>query len=222
MDSPKFQQLKFRIFGKTDEEVLEILKPLEVKYAQIRLLKKTSESVYLATMRYLIFLYDPGTDLNREHVRLEDRRTAAASLSGLNKLTDLKTFDGIFYSSSADILEVIQVLLTEVYHQVDYREWQTLHRELDEYTTARWDKVDSGRKRRKKGDEVSESASQSKASMETLNLKSKLREDCKRIRELIEELDRKIFGDHTQIKNTAYKSRFLNPESFSRAAKQAI
>lgn len=222
MDAVKYQQLKFKIFGKTDEECEEMFKPLEVKYAAVRRIKTSAPSVYIATLKYLIFLYDPGTDLNREFSRLEDRRTEAAKISGLNKMTDLKKYDGIFSASSADVLDVIQILLTEVYHQVDYREWQTLHQELDEYTSARWDKVEAGRKKKKKGEDVSEISSQSKASMETLNLKSKLREDCKRIRELIEELDRKIFGDNTAIKEIAYKSRFMDPESFSRAAKQAI
>lgn len=222
MESPKFQQLKFKIYGKSDEEVKAIVKPLEDKYPEFKRLSKGAASIYLATIRYLFYLYDPGTDLNREHARLEDRKNEAAKLSGLNTITDLKKYDDIFDCNSVEILDVIQVLLTEVYHDTDYREWLTLHRELDEFTSARWDRVESGRRRRKKGEEIEEVSSQSKASMETLNLKSKLREDCKRIRELIEELDRKIFGDHLRIKDVAYKSRFTSPESFSQAAKDAI
>lgn len=216
----KYQSLKFKIFGKTDEEVIEIAKPLFTKYAAVRRMgQDLAPSHYAAVFRYLIFLFDPQTDLNRDFVRLEDRRTEAAKISGLNTFKDLKRYDEIYYCKGADVLDVIQVLLTEVYHDIDYREWQTLHNELDEYTSARWERIESSRKRGKKGEEVS---AQTKTSLDALNLKSKLREDCKRIRELIEELDRKIFGDNKDIKDVAYKSRFMNPESFSRASKQAI
>ena len=219
MTELKYQNLKFKIFGKTDKQVEEIIRPLETKYSMFRKLRNGSETAYLSIVKYLLLLFDPKTDLNRDFVRLEDRRAEAAKISGLNKLTDLKQHAEIYSCKDAAVLDVIQVLLTEVFHDIDYREWQTLHNELDEYTSARWDKIESGRKRGKDGDEVSR---QDKSSIETLNLKSKLREDCKRIRELIAELDVKIFGDHTDIKETAYKSRFLDPESYSRASKQAI
>lgn len=215
----KYQNLKFKIYGKSDEEVYREIKPLEQKYSAVRKLNNGSGEHYLATVKYLIFLFDPQTDLNRDFVRLEDRRAEAAKLSGLNKLTDLKLHNEIYTCKLPEVLDVIQILLSEVYHDIDYREWQTLHSELDEYTSARWERIESKRKRGKDGDEVS---AQDKSSIEALNLKSKLREDCKRIRELIAELDLKIFGDHSDVKDTAYKSRFLNPESFSRAAKQNV
>lgn len=205
MDSPKFQNLKFKIFGKSDDEVSDILKPLH-RYAAVKKLASHAREVYLTTMKYLIYLYDPGTDLNREFVRLEDRRTEAAKIAGLNTITDLKIYDGIFSSSAPDVLDVIQVLLTEVYHDIDYREWVLLHKELDENNAARWEKAPTTKK-------VTKASTQNKAV---------LREENKRIRELIEELTQKIFGDHVEIKTTAYKSRFKNPESFSRAAKQNV
>jgi hypothetical protein len=217
MEQAKFQQLKFKIYGKTDEECLEMFKPLETRYAVVRRMSKMAQSTYLAAMRYLFFLYDPGTDLNRDFTRLEDRQNEAAKISGLNKLQDLKQHDEIYSATSPDILDFIQVLLSEVYHNIDYRDWQTLQRELDELTAARWERIESSRKRGKKGEEVS---SQNKSSLEALKIKAQLREDCKRIRELIEELERKIFGDHLKIKEVAYKSRFMDPESFSRASKQ--
>lgn len=219
MTELKFQSLKFKIYGKTDAEVEVIFTPLEQKYAPVRKLQNSAKTHYLSVMKYLIFLFDRNTDLNRDFVRLEDRRIEAAKLSGLNKLTDLKTHGEYYNCTSPDVLDVIEVLLTEVYHDIDYREWQTLHTELDEYTSARWEKIESSRKRGNKGEEVS---TQDKSSIEALNLKSKLREECKRIRELIQELDQKIWGDHTDIKEIAYKSRFLNPESFSRGARQIV
>lgn len=216
----RFAALKFKIFGRTDEEVETILAPLHARYAAVRKLETgNAKTVYLSQMKYLIYLFDRNTDLNRDFVRLEDRRAEAAKISGLNKLTDIKKYDGIYSCTAPEILDVIQVLLTEVYHDIDYREWQTLQNELDEYTAARWEKIEGGRKRGKKGEEIS---SQNKASLEALTIKGKLREDCKRILDLIHELEMKIFGDHIEIKELAYKSRFLNPESFSRASKQAI
>lgn len=220
-DQIKFQQIKFKIFGKTDEEVEAILKPLEVKYAPMRRLKGQSAH-YLNIMKYLIFLYDPGTDLNREFVRLEDRKTKAADLSGLNKIKDLSYFDKIYYNTHAETLDIIQALLTEVYHDIKYREWQTLQNELDEYTKARWEKAEPKRRRSKKGDDVEQATGADKTSMEVLNLKSKLRDECQRIIELIKQYEQEIFGDHVDIKEMAYKSRFDSPESFSRALKKVV
>lgn len=220
MEAIKFQALKYKIFGKSDEEVAEILKPLETRFAQVRKLRQNM-TTYVSVMKYLLFLYDPGTDLNRDFVRLEDRKQEAAKLAGLLKVKDLSYLDRIFSSTHAEILDVVQVLITEVYHDIDYREWHTLHEELDEYTAARWEKIENKRKkgRRKSGEdtEVTEVTGHNKSSMETLSMKSKLREDCKRIRELLAELETKIFGDNKDIAEIAYKSRFTNPESFSRA-----
>lgn len=221
MESPKFQNLKFRIYGKPDEEVEEIIKPLETRFAQVRKLKQ-KPTTYIQLMKYLIYLYDPGTDLNRDFVRLEDRKQEAAKLSGLLAIKDLSYLDKIFSSTYPEMLDVIQVLLSEVYHSVDYREWHTLNEELDEYTAARWEKIESKRKKGRKGEEVTEVSGASKSTMETLNLKSKLRDDCKRIRELLAELNTKLFGDHSDIAELAYKSRFTTPESFSRAKQQVL
>lgn len=218
-DLLKFQQLKHRIHGKTDAEVETILKPLEVKYAPIRRLKNNC-AFYLPVMKYLLYLYDPGTDLNREFVRLEDRKNKAADYSGLNKINEIKILDKIYDSTHADTLDVIQVLLTEEYHDIDYREWQTLQHELDEYTSARWERVESKRRKSKKdGEELQTSTGANKSSMETLNLKSKLREECQKIIDRIKQYEEKIFGAHIDIKELAYRSRFTNPESFSRAAR---
>jgi hypothetical protein len=224
MTEIKFQRLKYKIFGKTDEEVEIMIKPLQERYAPIRQLKKNTN--YLAIIKYLLYLYDPGTDLNQEFVRLEDRKNAAASYSGLSKILG-KVKDQVFDCEHSDALEVIYILLTEIFHNRDYREWQTLHKELDEYTKARWEKV-GGKKKKKKGkedaavdeDEDYETSSNSKSRLEALNEKSQLRKQCEEINERLDQLDRKIFGDNHDVKEVAYKARFLSPESYSRAAKQ--
>lgn len=216
MESPKFQSLKYRIYGKPDPEVEEMFKPLETRYAQVRKLKQ-KPTTYLQLMKYLVYLYDPGTDLNRDFVRLEDRKNEASKLSGLLLIKDLAYLDRITNNTYPEMLDVIQVLLTEVYHDIDYREWHTLHEELDEYTSARWEKIESKRKKGRKGEEIAEVSGHSKTTMDILTMKSKLREDCKRIRELLAELNTKIFGDDKEVRDLAYRSRFTNPESFSRA-----
>lgn len=213
----KYQDLKYKVFGKTDEEFEEIIKPLEVRYAPVRRLKTAAKTSYLAVMRYLLLMYDPQTDLNRDYVTLMDRKTEASKVSGLIKLSDLKIYGETVNCIGAVILDVIQVLLSEVFHDRDYREWQTLNNELDEYTNARWEKPGSSRKRGKKGEEVT---SITKADIETLNLKSKLREECDKIIKSIDQLERKIFGDNKDLKELAYVSRYQDPESFSRAARQ--
>lgn len=218
MTDLRFQNLKVRIYGKSDDDVVALLKPYEVKYAPIRKISKSPH--YVAIIKYLFFLYDPNTDLNREFVRLEDRKQEAAKLSGLIKITDLSYLDRIFNCTHPETLDVIQVLLTEVYHDISYREWQTLQNELDEYTSARWEKIESKRRRGKKGEEVV--GGHDKSSLQALELKAKLREECQKIIEKIKQYEQEIFGDNKDVKEIAYKSRFTNPESFSRAIKQAI
>jgi hypothetical protein len=222
MSDIRFQQLKLKIWAKTDEEVATMLNPYEDKYAPIRKLKSSSAH-YIHIMKYLFFLYDPGTDLNREFVRLEDRKTEAAKLSGLNKILD-SYVNQIYDCTHPATLDVIQTLLTEVFHDRKYREWQTLQNELDEYTSARWEKATPKRRKSRKKDESLEevTGTHDKTSMEILNLKSKLRDECAKINATLDQLEQAIFGDHTDIKDIAYKSRFMNPESFSRAAKQAV
>src|SRR5690606_36335850 len=111
MDQLKFQALKYRIFGKSDEEVEDIIKPLETRFAQVRKLKQNNHASYLSIMKYLLFLYDPATDLNREFVLLNDRKQEAAKLSGLIKIQDHAYLDRIFESTHPETLDVIQVLL---------------------------------------------------------------------------------------------------------------
>ncbi len=213
MNDHKYQYLKIKIHNQPDEKVVEILTDMSRRYKSFKHLLSTTH--HLSTFKYLIYLYDPNTDLNRDFVRLEDRRQEAGKLSGLARIADIPFLDSVYHASSKDILDCIQTLFTEVYHDRDYREWQTLHKELDEYTSARWEKIEGTRKK-KRTDEV---ATQTKASIEALNLKSKLREDCQRIREILDELDKKIWGDHDEIKDIAYKARFITPESFSAASR---
>lgn len=216
----KFQRLKFKIYGKSDKQLLEMFQPLEVKYQAVRLLRKSPH--YTSLMCYLLFLYDPGTDLNQEYVRLEDRKQAAASLSGLNKIQDLAYLTEVIDNTYPDTLDVIQILLTEVFHDRKYREWQTLQNELDEYTKARWDPIEATKSRKNKDDIVQVSSGQTKATLEALTLKTELRQACADIQDKLDRIEREIFGDHRDVKELAYKSRFINPESFARAARQVV
>lgn len=222
MNEVKFQQLKIKIYGKKDSEVQEILKPFEEKYKPIRKLRDSFGASYLSIMRYIILLYDPNTDLNRDFVRLQDRKAEAAKLSGLNKLNDLSFIDKIYNCTHPETLDVIQVLLTEHYHDITYREWQTLQNELDEYTSARWERVEGVKVKKGAGEDDEEGSVANKKSMETLNLKSKLRAECQQIIALIKQYDQEIFGDHVELKESAYKSRFMSPESWSRTNREAV
>lgn len=194
-DNHKFQNLRYKIFGETDKQIAAILKPLE-KYTAIK--KLSTNPQFIPIVKYLIYLYDPKTDLNLEYVRLEERIDKAAELSGLDKhqsvLTEITTY------KNSEVLDVIQVLLTQVFHDVEYREWQTLHKELDEYTKARWEPSDITKKT-------------------GIEAKAILRKECQNIIDQIKQLEQSVFGDHVGLKEIAYKSRFINPESFAKAAR---
>lgn len=197
MTDHKFQNLRFKIYLESDKGVKDIIKPLE-KYPSFKKLKEHPS--YLPIIKYLIFLYDPKTDLNLEFVRLEDRKAKAAELSGLAKV-DEELYKAIDEYRHQETWDVIQTLLTEIFHDAEYREWQTLNKELDEYTKARWKPADINKK----------------SDLETRAL---LRKQCQEILDTKTQLEQSIFGDHVKVKEAAYKSRFINPESFARAMKQ--
>lgn len=197
MTDHSFQNLRFKIFNEPDKEVKAIIKPLE-KYPSVAKLKELPH--YLPIIKYLLFLYDPKTDLNLEYVRLEDRQAKAAELSGLAKIKDKELLDKINTYNHTETWGVIQVLLTEVFHDIEYREWQTLLKELDEYTKERWKPTNITKK-------------------SDVEAKAILRKQCQEIIETVKQLEQAIFGDHIAVKEVAYKSRFISPESFAKAAR---
>lgn len=194
MSDHKFVNLKFKIYGETDKEVKAIIKPLE-KFPSV--LKLKAHSDYLAIMKYLLYMFDPNTDLNLEFVRLEDRQDNAGSLAGLLKSKDFALIKAYEHE---DTLDVIHDLLNEVFFDIQMREWHILLKELTDYNRARLKVTDLTDKK-------------------AIETRSMLRQESQRVIEEIKQFEQVVFGDHTKLKDIAYKSRFFSPESFAKALK---
>lgn len=163
-------------------------------------------------LRYCIYMFDPKSELIKEVTQLKERKAKALNLAGYKKNKD-GTFEQdaelILNGMSHDIEEQQQVIdevqrvtfcmLTRVYNDRKFREWQTLHEELDENTQFRMSKIID------KGD---------KATVDAIEKKGKLREQAKAIHVEIDALEKEIFGDHEELKEHALTVRFSSPEAF--------
>lgn len=228
IDGVKFQRLRFKVHGRPDSELSDMLGHLAARYPAFKKLQKHRHALPL--FKYLVYLYDKGSDLHKEFVLLADRKQEAARLSGLAGINSLAFQNKVFQCTEPLVLECIQTMFTRIFHDRDYREWQTLNKELDDYTSARWDPIETPKKkrrRRKKDQDDEEDASdpetgvQNKDTIQAFNLKAKLREECQKIRGLLDALDEKIWGDNEDVKEVAYKARFTSPESFVAALQES-
>lgn len=206
----RFQKLKFKVYDiAPEEDVLEKFPEL----AKYKVIAKSRAPQKNLLLRYIIFLYDPGSDLIREISDLKSRKIHAAELAGFEKETDY--LKAIFDCRDEGFLTLLDCFFKEIYHSRKYREWQTLSQELDEYTRLRWEQID-GKQGKKKGEESDEIDTYKAASEKT-----KLRQQCEEIHKSLDALEREIFGDHEEVKNIAQKTRFLSPENFAGITKYA-
>lgn len=171
-----------------------------------RAIQKRREFAHLdMVLRYIIYLYDPDSDLRREIPDFSTRKVNAALLAGFQ--TETPEYKRMLAMQEPIIVDLVQCFLSEVYHNRDYTEWCTLQQELDEYTKLRLkaldDKTDDGM------DEVN--------LMKASDLKGKLRKQCEEIHESLDALEDKIWGDDDGTKELAVISRFSSPEAWSKA-----
>lgn len=201
----RFQKLKFDVFNlPADKDVLEAFPEL----SRFKILANSKAPQKNLLLRYMIFMYDPESDLRKEILELDKRKIRAAELAGFQKTTDYLT--EIFELRDKTTLEFLFVFLTQVYQNRKYREWVTLSQELDEYTRLRMDQITTATSKKGKEDEV-EDIDVFKAA----DLKSKLRVQCQEIHKQLDSLEKEVFGDNEDVKDVAIRSRFLSPENFA-------
>lgn len=195
----RFQKLKFNVFNlPPDKDVLETFPEL----ARMKVIANSHAPQKNLLLRYLIFMYDPETDLRKEVPELDKRKIRAAELAGFEKQSDYLT--EIFELRDKATLEFLFILLTQVYHNRKYREWVTLSQELDEYTRRRMNPVKKGADGEEEQDEL-----------KSLKIKSDLRIQCQEIQKQLDVLDKEIWGDNDDLKVIATRSRYLSPENFA-------
>jgi len=201
----RFQKLKFNVFNLSpDKDVLEAFPEL----SRFKVLDKSKAPQKNLLLRYLLFMYDPESDLRKEITELDKRKVRAAELAGFEKESDYLT--EIFELRDKTTLEFLFVLLTQVFHNRKYREWVTLSQELDEYTRLRLDPITTA-KSKKGGEEDIEEIDVFKSA----ELKSKLRVQCQDIHKQLDSIEKEVFGDNEDVKDVAIRSRFLSPENFA-------
>lgn len=197
-----FNDLKFKIHGLSKDVDLREKFPELKKYKAIAKAKYPNIDTLL---RYMIYLYDPNTDLNKTIPDLASRKQQAALYAGYTH--DTPELKHIMELKIQVVVDILHCLLTEVYHNRDHTEWCTLGQELEEYTRLRL---------RSLSDEKTEGTQDEAALMKAMELKGKLRIQTKQIHEQMDALEQKIFGDHIDVKNIAMASRFTSPESWIR------
>lgn len=198
--STKFKGLKFKIHElPKDADLLE-------KFPDLAKYKAIGRSKYPdlnRILRYIIYLYDPGSDLIKDIPDLQSRKNAAAKLAGYDSETpELET---IMQFKEPKIVDIIQCYLTEIHYNREYREWCTLQQELDTYN----------RLRLKAPDEKTEDSEQAVDLFKSIDLQGKIRKQCEDIHTKLDVIEKKLFGDDTELLTVAYKSRFKSPEAWS-------
>lgn len=202
-----FKDLKFKIHELPKDT------DLREKFQDLKKYKVIARSKYPnfdLLMRYLIYLYDPNSDLIKTIPDLSSRKQQAALYAGYTH--DTPELQYIMDFKDQKIVDIIHCLFTQVYHSRDLTEWHTLQQELEEYTKLRLKSLD---------DDGAEETGEKLDIMKAMELKGKLRVQTKQIHEQLDYLEQKIFGDNNDVKNIAIISRFTSPEAWIRVEEQA-
>lgn len=211
MNKP-FRKLKFNIYDLPPETDILDQYPELSRYKVFTASKAPQKNLLL---RYLIFLLDPNSDLLKEIKELKTRKIKAAELAGFTQQNDY--LQEIFDLHDETTVKMMECLLTQVYHNRKYTEWQTLTQELDEYTRLRMEPITTKSRLKNKDEENPEDIYVFKAASE----KTKIRVQCEEIHRMLDAVEKEIFGDNDDIKTLALKSRFVSPESFAGVLRQA-
>ena len=186
MSKERFSKLKYKIFG--------LKEPVISKYPDLLRYDPISKAQELKgfdnILRYVIYLYDPESDLNQEYPDLKDRKAEACALAELNK-GDFQSFIDL----EPGYVSIIQCLLCEVFHNRKYREWHTAQQELDDFTRMRWEKVN-----------MDKFSAKQRADLNDL---------CDTLHQKLDRLEEEIFGDHEDVKEVVIADRWSSPERFA-------
>lgn len=142
-------------------------------------------------IRYLIYLYDPKSDLIRQEPELADRKKKASELAEFKDYAEKWVLDKGFY------------FLTRVYNNRKFREWNVLQQELEEKSMARWSIIaDDG---------------DSKKYMEAHEKKGKLMHQSQEIHKILDAIESELFGEHEDLKAKANELLLTTPEQIAGA-----
>lgn len=142
-------------------------------------------------IRYLIYLYDPKSDLIRQEPELADRKKKASELAGFENYKENWVLDKAFY------------FLTRIYNNRKFREWCVLQHQLEQKNSAQWSLVvDDG---------------DSKKFMEAHEKQGKLMHQSQEIHKILDAIESEIFGEHEELKAKANELLLTTPEQIAGA-----
>lgn len=182
----RFSRLKYKIHGLKETVVSKY--PDLLRHEPIEAAKEIKG--FDAMLRYVIYLYDPETDLNQEFPDLKDRKTEACALAKLAG-EDFQAFNNL----EPGYVAIIQCFLCNIYHNRKNREWHTALQELEDFTRMRWNKVDVANFSPKQRSDINKLCDE-------LNLK-------------VDNLEAEMFGDHEDVKEVVIADRWSSPEKFA-------
>jgi hypothetical protein len=208
MSRQPFEKLKFRIHNIPKGADLWAEFPELNRHVELNEIKERTTCAN-EVIRYLVYLYDPESDLIKEEQDLTSRMRRAKELSGIHENTDNDL-----------LLDMGWVFISKIYHHRKMREWHTLQLELEENNRARWTQIDIDEEvEDKDGKTKTRSSSSQKNSMEVLQRKSELRKHALEIQKALDVLEPDIFGDNEDVKKKALERLLTNPEKIANAYK---
>lgn len=144
-------------------------------------------------LRYLIYMYDPNSDLIKQEPDYSTRKAKAAQLSN-------------YYPQDIDYINSKALyFLTRIYWNRKWREWNILQFELYENCRARLITI--------KEDENQNQ----KTMMEAYQKKGLLSSQAIEIQKRLDTLDLEIFGDNTDVLRHAEQTLLTTPEAIAAA-----
>jgi hypothetical protein len=144
-------------------------------------------------IRYMVYLYDPKSDLIKEESDLGDRKRKAVELSGFKSHQEAWVLQKAFY------------FLTRIYNDRKFREWCVMQQELEEKQQARWTPINE------------EETKSEKDRMEAHQKKGLLRNQSLEIHKALDALEGEIFSDNTDLKAKANELLLTTPEKMAGA-----
>lgn len=199
--SEKYKLLKFNVFDVEHGEELLIRFP-ELK--QIEAFRDCISGDRNRIIRYICYLYDPGSPLQSEYQDLKARKEAAAELAGFKRNSK-----GLWPESTQDIFNVINKgdvnivdMVFEFLRIINDKTWMILKvNEINfwEYSLMLMENI---------------SGKNSKEKLDAANVKTKLREELKIIASDTELYMKKMFGDEENLQALAKeKLKRITPET---------
>jgi hypothetical protein len=170
-----------------------------------------SDSQQNEIIRYLIYMYDPKSDLLKEEPDLQERKRKAREMAGLsiNHGQDKLISMGFYF-------------LTKMINDRKWREWHALQIELEENHRARMVQIDIADEQEVEGQDgetltKKRSASAQKNSMDVLQRKGVLRQQAIELQKSLDALENELFGDNDDVKSKAYEFLMTTPEQVAAA-----